>query len=831
MKDLILAQIELEKGMTAQSVYNYQKEYKATIDRGGVSQPESKLISFSLGIYSEAIKKYLEAYSLGNVVRRPVAAIKLTELTKVLTVEQVAYIATQVIYSLLNQKPNGQKLGRVISNNLEREEKVIKYKKHNLDYYKKVIKELNERGARVDWKITTLQHSFNKKFNFVTSLWTRQQQNQVGLILLELYIQTTGYLEWKKIWEKGKSYNYVVATEQTLNWIEETNKKQELLNPFLLPMICPPKPWISVLDGGYISPFIKKFPLIKKTTKKYLKELDKYNMPEVYDAINTLQNTAWKVNTEVLSVVRELWELNKPIAGLPDREDTALPAFPYPELDRKATRTEQQQAVIRSWKNEAVATYKQNIQIRSVRILTAQILSIAEQFSKYDKIWFPYQLDFRGRMYPIPVLFQPQGNDLAKGLLCFGEGKKIESEENLDWLRVHGANCFGVDKVSYQDRVKWIKEKEEEIKQYAEDPINNQGWTEADKPFQFLAFCREYAQVLSVGYDFVSHLSIYVDGTCNGLQHYSALLRDDEGGRAVNLTDAEVPSDIYAIVAEKVSEKLRDNKFKINDNIHEVTDIALINEKLLELGINRKLTKRPVMTLPYGATAQSRREYVEAYLLENYSLTYLHEHFNKLGRESNDTVFKVSNYLAKLIWGAISETLTSAIVGMDYIRKKITGHKRKTIEWITPCGFLVSQNYINAKIVTVETELYGKIKRWECMTPDKGTDPYRQANGICPNFIHSLDAAALMKYLNKASKEGITSFGAVHDSYGTLAPDVTTSQKILREAFVEIYNNQEDEKCILELFIEDVTGEEVKDLPTKGTLNITDVLESRYFFN
>ena len=831
MKDLILAQIELEKGMTAQSVHNYQKEYKATIDRGGVNQPESKLISFSLGTYSEAIKKYLEAYSLGNVVRRPVAAIKLTELLKTISLEQVAFIAMQSIFSSLNQKPNGQKLARRISSSLEWEEKAKKYKRYNSAYYTKLMSELQERNARVDWKLTALQHSFTKKFNFISTSWTVQQQVQVGLILLEIYIQSTGYLEWKKVWERGKSYNYVVATEETLKWVEKEAGKQEMLNPFLLPMICSPKPWISVLDGGYISPFLKKFALVKRASKAYLKELDRYAMPEVFDAINALQNTAWQVNTDVLEVVQQLWELNKPIAGLPDREDKAPPAFPYPELDKKATRTEQQQAIIRSWKNEAVATYKQNVQIRSVRILTAQILSIATQFSKYNKIWFPYQLDFRGRMYPIPVLFQPQGNDLAKGLLRFGEGKRIENEENLDWLRVHGANCFGVDKVSYQDRVKWIKEKEEEIKQYAEDPINNQGWTEADKPFQFLAFCREYAQVLTMGYDFVSHLPIYVDGTCNGLQHYSALLRDEEGGRAVNLTDAEIPSDIYAIVADKVSEKLRDNRFKINDNIHEVTDIALINEKLLEIGINRKLTKRPVMTLPYGATAQSRREYVEEYLLDNYSLSFLHEHFGKVGREPKDTVFKVSNVLAKLIWEAISETLTSAIIGMGYIRKKLTGHKRRTIEWITPCGFLVSQHYPNTRIIEVSTELFGKTKLWEYMTPDKGVDPYRQANGICPNFIHSLDAAALMKYLNKASQEGITSFGAVHDSYGTLAADVTNSQRILREAFVDIYNNQEDEKCVLELFIEDVTEEEVKDLPDKGELNISDVLESRYFFN
>lgn len=43
----------------------------------------------------------------------------------------------------------------------------------------------------------------------------------------------------------------------------------------------------------------------------------------------------------------------------------------------------------------------------------------------------------------------------------------------------------------------------------------------------------------------------------------------------------------------------------------------------LKLEINRKLTKRSVMTLPYGCTRYSCREYIEEYLRENYSDEFL----------------------------------------------------------------------------------------------------------------------------------------------------------------------------------------------------------------
>lgn len=48
---------------------------------------------------------------------------------------------------------------------------------------------------------------------------------------------------------------------------------------------------------------------------------------------------------------------------------------------------------------------------------------------------------------------------------------------------------------------------------------------------------------------FISHLPVYQDGSCNGLQHYAALGRDEEGGREVNLVPAEKPSDVYSSVA------------------------------------------------------------------------------------------------------------------------------------------------------------------------------------------------------------------------------------------------------------------------------------------
>lgn len=39
----------------------------------------------------------------------------------------------------------------------------------------------------------------------------------------------------------------------------------------------------------------------------------------------------------------------------------------------------------------------------------------------------------------------------------------------------------------------------------------------------------------------LSRVAVHQDGSCNGLQHYAALGRDERGGGAVNLTPADRP--------------------------------------------------------------------------------------------------------------------------------------------------------------------------------------------------------------------------------------------------------------------------------------------------
>uniref|UniRef100_UPI002FBEC18E DNA-directed RNA polymerase n=1 Tax=Escherichia coli TaxID=562 RepID=UPI002FBEC18E len=67
----------------------------------------------------------------------------------------------------------------------------------------------------------------------------------------------------------------------------------------------------------------------------------------------------------------------------------------------------------------------------------------------------------------------------------------------------------------------------------------------------------EYAGVQHHGLSYNCSLPLAFDGSCSGIQHFSAMLRDEVGGLAVNLLPSETVQDIYGIVAKKVNEILQ----------------------------------------------------------------------------------------------------------------------------------------------------------------------------------------------------------------------------------------------------------------------------------
>ena len=96
------------------------------------------------------------------------------------------------------------------------------------------------------------------------------------------------------------------------------------------------------------------------------------------------------------------------------------------------------------------------------------------------------------------------------------------------FLSMHGANTFGEDKLSFIDKHLLILEMTDKIIDCASNPLDSDAlWHTADDPWNFLAFCFEWKDYCESPSTFKSHLSIAMDGSCNGLQHLSAMFLDE----------------------------------------------------------------------------------------------------------------------------------------------------------------------------------------------------------------------------------------------------------------------------------------------------------------
>ena len=175
-----------------------------------------------------------------------------------------------------------------------------------------------------------------------------------------------------------------------------------------------------------------------------------------------------------------------------------------------------------------------------------------------ETFYFPHNLDFRGRAYPIPPNLSHIGDDMSRGLLVFAEGKPVGAR-GLMWLHVQVANSYGFDKASFADREAWTKERLLDVYDSADRPLEGERWwLKADDPWQCLAACKELTNALRspVPEDYKSHLPVQQDGTCNGLQHYAALGGDETGAAQVNLAEGAKPADVYTAVAKIVNANL-----------------------------------------------------------------------------------------------------------------------------------------------------------------------------------------------------------------------------------------------------------------------------------
>lgn len=858
-EDLAVQQLALEHEAYELGEKRFVKNLERAIEDGefAESQPAQPLLAALVPRFINRYNEWLD-HQNKKVKRKHVAIEEFRRLRP-----EVAAVATlKRVLSLLAVSGTGASVQRIaigLGGTIEDEMRFGRIREEEVDHYKRFIKPaLDKRNGQL-YKKAYLQavEAKMQEAGELTSTWEswgNDKQFQVGIKLMEILIESTQLIVVTRDYAGNVKKDQEVVSLHP-EWVQKMGERAFSLAgiaPVYQPCVVPPKKWTGVRGGGYWARGRKPLSFIRVRNRKALERYRDVDMPEVYEAVNLAQDTAWAVNSKVLEVVNALAEWrNVPIADFPSLDTEELP--------ERSEAMDSDELVLKQWKREASKVYRRERARTSRRLRFEFIVEQANKFAGYEAIWFPYNLDWRGRVYAIPA-FNPQGNDMTKGLLLASKGEPI-GPEGRKWLAIHGANTAGVDKVSFTERLQWVEDNKEMILECARDPLGCTWWMGQDSPFCFLAFCFEWAGVEEHGDNHVSALPVAFDGSCSGIQHFSAMLRDERGGKAVNLIPSEKVQDIYRLVADEVNKRLQADfergtadkaEVKTNEKTGEIRDVLTLGTQTmaqgwLRYGVTRKVTKRSVMTLPYGS-----QQY-------GFADQLLEDIIKPATDAGEGTMFtdpgQYARYLAAHIWDSVSTVVVAAVEAMSWLQSaaklmatEVKEKKTKKnpepavlkpclpISWTTPDGFPVWQEYFQPIKRRIDLMFLGthRMEATVVVRDSAKLDAKKQEAGVSPNFVHSQDGSHLRKTVVKASRAyGITFFALIHDSFGTIPAKAGAMFRAVRETMVETYENNDVLAEFREEFMDQLHEsqlEKMPELPKAGSLDIRLILQSDFAF-
>ena len=382
---------------------------------------------------------------------------------------------------------------------------------------------------------------------------------RLGTTLLHILIKSgANIVEIHNKHMRGKKAMKVVAlSKEASNVMVDMYYRNVRFNvrPSYAPMIYPPKDWEEIRGGGYYTANIPLFIGKKSISRKFFYDKD---ITSLLPVVNKAQQVAWRVNTRVVDVIDDVFKANLidyTQGGTLPRCYGGLPTSNVYTTEDLISR--EQYEDFHTWNK---AREKLQIELDSEngrRLSIILALDTAQQMMDYESIYFPYQFDYRGRLYPHTSHLNPQAPKHIKSMLEFSKGEVL-NDEGIKWLKIHIANVYGLDKEPFESRIKWTEAHSSTILAIASDPLEFiKDWAYCDSPFEFLAACFAYEDSTK---GLPIYLPIQLDATCSGIQFYSGLLLDKEGAESVNVIGNN-RQDIYQKVADKVNDYLSEGEY------------------------------------------------------------------------------------------------------------------------------------------------------------------------------------------------------------------------------------------------------------------------------
>nr|QWO71467.1 RNA polymerase [Termitomyces sp. K1Aa] len=538
------------------------------------------------------------------------------------------------------------------------------------------------------------------------------------------------------------------------------------VNLVQLPMLSQPR---EIDSKGNYYPYINT-----ESTNLHLFEgrliKSKYNVRDLtqgsellYQGINYLNSMKFQINKLMLNFVLNEWE---------NKESKLFKGFNvYQPILEGETKD------IKMTKLSSNSKYH----------LYSNIINLATLY-KDQEFYLPVFVDFRGRIYPLSNYLNYQGGDLARSLILFADGYSEKlNETGIECLNIYLANLAGYDKLPWNRRLSKVNGVVDDYLdslrlskvKYIEDNIDR-----ITEPFQFMSIM--YAKLYHIrnANTLISN-PILFDASCSGIQHIASLTLEKELANNVNVISEanspkeELPQDFYSYALDKIRTRL------LESDIVELRDIKL----------NRKMIKRSVMTIPYNISMAGIGEHLMEHFESNWVLK---EKFIKIpgkatisGKEVNLNGSMYGN-LTKIIYFVLTKELPSLKLLTDYFNGMIDICTKLNLPltWVTPAGLKISYTNMKFETTRIKANLLPSSNKTTIKLPTDSMDVMSMKRSFMPNFVHSLDAANVHLLLNSISMKGLPIY-TIHDCFAGTPNNMLLLEKMVKEAFIEIYFKDE----------------------------------------
>ena len=630
------------------------------------------------------------------------------------------------------------------------------------------------KSCGTDQKVTIIKTLMKRYDVPVWEPWKRATRVRLGGWLLDCVCQASQWFTLEMRQEGRKRQNYVVPTPEFMTIKEQVMETAELFSPIAWPMIVEPKDWQpDGTEGGYIlNEVMKGYDMVRRGNRQCIQGETPINF------LNHIQKVAYTLNPFIVNVAETLQEKGIEVGKFIPVVEHPLPPKPVDIADNAESR--------KDYRRRAAEVMNINAQQFNRSCRTRMTMNAVDVFKKYEKFFIPWSFDYRGRAYPIPAFLTPQDTDFGKSLLCFYRSAFVTPEAE-DWLSFQVSTTAGNDKLPMKERLQWTLDNKALISAVATDPIGNLStWEGMDEPWQFLAACDEYYHCVILRDRTHTNLPIAVDATCSGLQILAGLARDASTAKLVNVLPSEQPQDAYRVIAEEA-------KPNVPATVRPYMD--------------RKTTKRTVMTVPYNAKPFSNRGYIREALKEK-----------GLEVEKEDLTATV-----KAVRDAMNVIVPGPMQVMKWIEKEVSNAIDRGLSelvWVTPSGFVVTQKLMKKQIERIRLQLLGECNIFVATGDKNEVDKAHHKNATAPNLIHSLDASLL----HLSALRFNAPISLIHDSVLCRATDMSVLSTIVRETYMHLFAEHD----YLKSWAEQIGAE--SEPPIIGDLQPESVIESTYFF-